>query len=147
MDSGSAAPQPTKPVSTDGDNIVMKFLAFIGIIAQTNPMRIRLRIPFIPVDLVYVNDPAQVEQNVRSTDLGRCYELPGDNLPNWLRLFLESTRFVCKVDKSKFVNIIAVSPDYEARLATIKSALTAQPHSQSDVDQVSNAVQQLCSRA
>lgn len=144
----AAAPQPTKPASTGEESLLLKFLAAIGVLVQKNPARFRSNfIPFLPVDLVVVDNPVQIEQTIRSPDLGRSYELPENEIPRWLRLFLESSRFVCKVDKSKFVHLISVSPDYEARLATIKSALAAQPHSQSDVDEVSTAVQELCRRA
>lgn len=140
---GVAAAPPAKAESSGGDNLLIKFLLFTGILAQKSPLRIRLSIPFLPIDLVVVSDPAQVEQHIRSTDLGRCYELPDNKIATWLRLFLESTRFVCKVDKSKFVHLITPAPEYEARLETIRSALAANPHSQSDVDQVGSTYREI----
>eukprot|EP00884_Botryococcus_braunii_P020122 jgi/Botrbrau1/6794/Bobra.0057s0026.1 len=100
------------------------------------PQRIRLPIPFLPIDLVIVSDPVQIDRSIRSEELGRCFELPSEQIPRWLRLFLQSSRFYCGVDKSEFVHLLKPTEAYEARLSVIKSALDAQPHSKEDVTKV-----------
>ena len=105
--------------------------------AAGKPIRIDLTVLGIPVDVVLVADPAQIQAMEANPGLARLHAVPTSALPRWAQLYVRGGRFYDAHRDEWFAAFEPDSPgsNYQQRIAAIADQL-ASMYKKDDVTKV-----------
>lgn len=100
------------------------------------PIRVDLRIPKFPIDIVMVTKADQIKAINGSADVSRVSGSgPFASLPPWVQKYFPSTRFLNLEDTTWFLPLDPVSDvsNYHGRRKFYDDSLTNEPHTTKDI--------------
>nr|ARQ20721.1 lipid body protein [Lobosphaera incisa] len=121
--------------------VLRTLLGLVRSLVTRKPFRIDIPLPLLPVDIVIVQNPAQIQAINKSPACGRLHAVPTSQMPKWVQLYFSATRFHDDRKDTWFIPFEAEVPATHAaaRRSTI-SRLLASGHTQDDVYKVAKIV-------
>lgn len=107
----------------------------LSLVWDHRPIRIDLRIPSFPIDVVFVSKPDHIKAINGSAYVTRLGGSPLPSLPPWIQYFFPTTGLLNVADEtwSLPVDPKGVVSNYNQRLKFYKDSLDNAPHTREDV--------------
>eukprot|EP00884_Botryococcus_braunii_P007946 jgi/Botrbrau1/17152/Bobra.0157s0046.1 len=102
---------------------------------DARPVRIDLRIPRFPIDMVFVTKADHIKEINRSPDVTRLSAFGFPKLPPWAQKYFPSTRFLTRKDYSWFLPLDpeSILEHYPRRRKFYEDSFNKAPHTKEDI--------------